>query len=156
MRRVRANDGASAVEFAIVLPVLVLFVFGIIEFGMAFFRSQGMEAAVREGGRVAAVGHDGTAIAGAVRDGVGLVPIDPDDLEICIADVDEGGAVATEICGTATVGGFDSCAEPTVRVTARVVQNQGRYSIGIPLGPSAEPDYEASAHFRCEVYVDDD
>ncbi|MFN2424917.1 MAG: TadE/TadG family type IV pilus assembly protein [Candidatus Binatia bacterium] len=43
--------GVSAVEFALVLPVLCVVLFGVIEFGMAFWRKQILTAAVREGAR---------------------------------------------------------------------------------------------------------
>lgn len=49
------EDGAAAVEFALVLPVLVLLVFGIIQFSIAYNRVQGLHAAAREGARVAAL-----------------------------------------------------------------------------------------------------
>ncbi len=52
----RDEDGAAAVEFAIVLPVLLLIVFGIIDFGRAFWVKNNLVAAMREGGRVASAG----------------------------------------------------------------------------------------------------
>ncbi len=42
-------------EFALVLPVLLMILFGIIEFGLAFSRAQAVEAAAREGGRLASL-----------------------------------------------------------------------------------------------------
>ncbi len=42
-------------EFALVLPVLMMILFGIIEFGLVFSRSQAVEAAAREGGRLASL-----------------------------------------------------------------------------------------------------
>lgn len=48
------------VEFALVLPLLVLFVFGIVEFGRAYNAKIELAAAVREGVRAAAIG--GTTI----------------------------------------------------------------------------------------------
>ena len=57
-RRQRADRderGAVAVEFAIVLPLLVMIVFGIIEWSIYFNRLQGLQAAAREGARVAAL-----------------------------------------------------------------------------------------------------
>ena len=42
-------------EFAFVLPVLVLFVFGIIEFGRAYSAKIELTGAVREGARTAAI-----------------------------------------------------------------------------------------------------
>ena len=47
--------GAAAVELAIVLPILILLVFGIIQFSIYFNRLQGLQAAAREGARVAAL-----------------------------------------------------------------------------------------------------
>jgi len=47
--------GASAVEFAIVLPVLVMFVFGIIEFGIVFYNKAMITNACREAARAAIV-----------------------------------------------------------------------------------------------------
>jgi hypothetical protein len=51
LRRDRADDGAAAVEFALVLPILVLILFGIIDYGLWFSNSldsrSGLEAATR-------------------------------------------------------------------------------------------------------------
>lgn len=43
------------VEFALILPILVMFVFGIVEFGRAYNARIELTAAVREGARAAAV-----------------------------------------------------------------------------------------------------
>lgn len=51
----RDEGGAVAVEFAIVLPVLVMLLFGIIQWSIYFNRLQGLQAAAREGARVAAL-----------------------------------------------------------------------------------------------------
>lgn len=51
------DDGASAVEFALVLPMLVLLLFGIIEFGLAFNARVTLTHAAREGARLASVGR---------------------------------------------------------------------------------------------------
>lgn len=54
--RARRDDrGAAAVEFAIVLPLLVLFVFGMIDFGRLFFTQITVTQAAREGSRLAAL-----------------------------------------------------------------------------------------------------
>jgi len=47
--------GASAVEFAIILPVLLILVFGIIEFGFAIYDKTMITNASREGARAGIV-----------------------------------------------------------------------------------------------------
>jgi Flp pilus assembly pilin Flp len=54
----RDEAGAAVVEFALVLPILMLIVFGIIDFGRAFYTSNNLVSAVREGARFAAVLED--------------------------------------------------------------------------------------------------
>lgn len=46
------DDGASAVEFAIVLPLFLLFIFGIIEFGIIMYDKAMITNASREGARI--------------------------------------------------------------------------------------------------------
>lgn len=52
MRRRDGERGASAVEFALIASLLFLIVFGIIQFGLAYNRVQGLQAATREGARI--------------------------------------------------------------------------------------------------------
>lgn len=51
----RTERGASAVEFAIVLPVLFLIVAAIVDFGRAYFTQIQLANAAREGARAAVV-----------------------------------------------------------------------------------------------------
>ncbi len=53
--RHRGQRGAAMVEMAIILPILIVLVFGIIHFGIAFNRLQGFHAAAREGARTASI-----------------------------------------------------------------------------------------------------
>ncbi len=56
MRTSLVDDrGAAIVEFAIIFPVLIILLFGMIDFGRAFFLRNNLVAAAREGARVAAV-----------------------------------------------------------------------------------------------------
>lgn len=47
----QSQSGAAAIEFAIILPLLVMLVFGIIEFSIAFFDKSVITNASREGAR---------------------------------------------------------------------------------------------------------
>ena len=49
------------VEFALVLPILILFIFGIVEFGRAYSARVELTSAVRDGARAVALGGDGVA-----------------------------------------------------------------------------------------------
>jgi Flp pilus assembly protein TadG len=58
MHKVAEERGAAAVEFAIVLPLLVVFLFGIIEFGIIFYDKAMITNASREGARKGIVFRD--------------------------------------------------------------------------------------------------
>jgi Flp pilus assembly protein TadG len=47
--------GASLVEFAFVVPLLTLFLFGIVQFGIAYDKQQSVNSASREGARLGAL-----------------------------------------------------------------------------------------------------
>lgn len=55
-KRHRHERGANLVEFAIVLPLLLMLLFGIIEFGWAFAQNLETKHIAREVGRIATVG----------------------------------------------------------------------------------------------------
>jgi Flp pilus assembly protein TadG len=53
-KRSRDERGAVAVEFALIVPVLLTLVFGGIEYGRVFSQLEVLESAAREGARMAA------------------------------------------------------------------------------------------------------
>ena len=59
----RDERGAAVVELALILPILVMFVFGIVQFGNGYNARVELTAAVREGARAAALG--GTTVTAA-------------------------------------------------------------------------------------------
>ena len=67
-RRLRQEDGAQLVEFALVLPLLLFVVLGIAEFGIIFQRYEVVTNAAREGARLAVLpGYDSAAAEDAIR-----------------------------------------------------------------------------------------
>jgi Flp pilus assembly protein TadG len=61
-RRRPRDRGSVAVEFALVLPLLLLIVFGIVDFGRALNAQITLTQAAREGARVASVGGTSSAV----------------------------------------------------------------------------------------------
>jgi Flp pilus assembly protein TadG len=57
------DRGAAAVEFALILPILLVIVLGIIQFGFTFTQWLEMEHAAREGARWGSLGYDSGAIS---------------------------------------------------------------------------------------------
>jgi Flp pilus assembly pilin Flp len=83
-RAVRSDSGAAAVEFAIILPLLVLILGGIIDFGFAFNAQISLTHAAREGVRVEALRNgDGGAVAEAAFAAPVVVNISGTTLQPC-------------------------------------------------------------------------
>ncbi|MEZ2388303.1 TadE family protein [bacterium RCC_150] len=62
-----SERGAAAVEFALVAPILVLLLLGIMEFGRAYNAQVALTNAAREGVRVMAISNDQTAAKTAAK-----------------------------------------------------------------------------------------
>jgi Flp pilus assembly protein TadG len=82
--RLRRAEGQTMVEFALVLPVLCLLLFGVIQFGIVFNNYVDLTDAVRAGARKAAVSRQtldpsgpGGVAKQAVINSAGDIKIDP-------------------------------------------------------------------------------
>jgi hypothetical protein len=85
-RRARQR-GQTIVEFAVIAPIIFLFLFVIVDFGIAMDRRIVLDHAVREGARYAAVGNDIAVVCKRTRDQAqGLVG--PGDITISYEDID--------------------------------------------------------------------
>jgi len=62
MKHIKNQKGQALVEFTIILPILLLLVMGIFQFGMMINSYLTIQNAVREGARVAIVGSTDTEI----------------------------------------------------------------------------------------------
>jgi Flp pilus assembly protein TadG len=51
LRTIRSNEGTAAVEFAVILPLLLTMLFGVIEFGLLLYDKAVLTNACREGAR---------------------------------------------------------------------------------------------------------
>lgn len=67
----RKERGAAAVEMAIVLPMLLLVIGGLVDFGRAFYLNAVITNASREGARMVAMGYDTTRAQTRVNTALG-------------------------------------------------------------------------------------
>ena len=70
----KKQKGAAAVEFAIILPIMLVLVFGIVQFGFILNGIITITSAAREGARLAVVNTDDELVKNRVEDtSVGLL-----------------------------------------------------------------------------------
>ena len=97
----RSERGQTMAEFALVLPVLVLLLFGIIQFGIAFNHYLSLTDAVRAGARKAAVARHMDDPAGATIASVRAAGTDLKVADLQI-DVESSWEAGEEVRVTAT------------------------------------------------------
>lgn len=156
-RRLHASgDGAAAVEFAIIMIPLFLLLFGIVEFGIAYNRQQGIHAATREAARVASIGAAEPEIAAAFDQTVDTV--DGADVDLTLTQIE------TSIADGSTTSGFQEtpigaggtpCDGATstqrVRVASTITPaKQSDYGISIPFFGQVDMSFPSTAVFVCE------
>ena len=133
-REAKKEDGAAAVEFALIVGVLAILVFGLLEYGLAFWQVQNLRAATREGARVAAVGGDQDEIRAAMV-----------------------GSAAGSLTGAEAISFPPDCdadsmgEEMTVRITGGFSGSvQEAFEVSIPFLPPFTLTPDLSGTFRCE------
>ena len=85
IKHLRDERGASVVEFAFIVPLLIVIVLGIAEFGHAFQVQGTLSAAAREGVRTMALQNDPAAARAAVRDAATVLDPTITDAQIVIS-----------------------------------------------------------------------
>jgi Flp pilus assembly protein TadG len=99
-QRVERRDerGAALVEFALVLPILVFLLFGIIEFGRLLNTQVMITSAAREGARFATLGSSASAITSQVRASCPSLVAD----DVLVAVTNAAGASGTAVTVSVT------------------------------------------------------
>jgi len=123
--------GAALVEFAVVLPVLLMVLFGIIEFGIAYTEAQAIEATAREAARLA-------SLSSTTEDDVNQRANETLGRDLTNT-LRERYNITPQLCGSQRPG--------TGKVTVTVSEP---HEINIPLVNVWNINLEATAVFRCE------
>jgi Flp pilus assembly protein TadG len=58
----RSERGQTAVEFALVIPVMLMFLLGMFQVGVTFFNKESLQTSARDGARAGAI-HTGSTVA---------------------------------------------------------------------------------------------
>lgn len=112
--RARAGErGAAALEFALVLPLLITLVFGMVDAGWAINRYSVLNNAVREGVRVASLGGDTNAVRAAVNNSLDGKMIEAAPV-ITVTCTKSNGAGGT--CGSSDTSGGTAVVKAVVTV----------------------------------------
>jgi Flp pilus assembly protein TadG len=136
--RLRQERGAAAVEFAIVVSLLVMLVFGVLEFGLAFWQVQNLRSATREGARAAAVRGTTTQVSDAlVKASTGSLPSGFTGFTLSPATG----------CTPQTVGQEVTVTLQNASLSSSVLD---AFKIDIPFVPAYTMDPTLSGTFRCE------
>jgi Flp pilus assembly protein TadG len=138
-RRSRGARGQALVEFALVVPIVLVLIIGIAEFGWFMANSSALVSASREAARYASsVGDDGgtpryidcAGIRGAARDATSAVFTLTDD-QIRVTYDDGAGGTSTSACAPLGTGPVAAEIDRFDRV---VVEVRVSYSAMTPLG----------------------
>ena len=106
---VRDERGVTAVEFAIIVPLLMMVLFGIMGFGFAMAQSASLASGAREGARLGGVSgvvagsgdHDCGDVVARAREQAQTIAVQPTDVEVKVYRVSSANA-ATLVCQAAT------------------------------------------------------
>ena len=139
IRSARREDGAAAVEFALIAGVLVMLIFGMLQFGVAFFELQNLRAAVREGARIGAVGADDDEVRQRVSD-------------LTANQIPPSAAVIT-VSRTCAGETFDGTVAVSIDTTNPALPPavQDIFSLDIPFMAPIQIDAPVHGEFRCET-----
>jgi Flp pilus assembly protein TadG len=91
-KRGRRRTGQAVVEFALVLPVFMLLVFGAIEFGRAYYSVHLLTTAARKGARVGSLKEQTDATVGAAVDEFLEAASLPGEWTTSVSVLDAGGS----------------------------------------------------------------
>jgi Flp pilus assembly protein TadG len=139
--RLDREDGASAVEMALLAPLLFMLLFGIIGFGLAFLQVQSIKTGVREGGRAAAVGApENTVQQKTVDASSGAIP-----------DGQEANVIVSAPHGATTCIPTTLGDDVTVSYDTHNLNGGDGIVVRIPLLPDIHITPTITAQFRCEV-----
>ncbi len=150
---------SSLVEFALVLPLLSMLLFGIVQFGLAYDMKQSINSAAREGARMAAIPDEANVNYSTIHSRVdasfaGMQTGGVDSVSVVVVRANAPHTVlktctatgCTPLTTPASVSPCSGVPGETVVVTA-----VEKYDITIPFFGVRPVDLTGRGEFRCEI-----
>ncbi len=159
-RTLRGDRGATALEFALVVPLLLAFLFGAIQFGFVFAQKASLANGARQAARMGIVAGVSPPTCGALvdsaRDGATTVGMSHPAVRVVFTSA-SGSArdVCAAAAGSPSVSGSSAaspCADPSGATSGRLtVETSFRAQIDIPpFGTVGQPNLTGEGTYRCE------
>ena len=102
----KRQEGQSVVEFALVLPIFILLLMGMIEFGRIWMTMNVLSSASREGARIAAVtGPDASRVTNTVQNALSAANLPSGIVSINGPNANSEVTVTVRITYTSITGG---------------------------------------------------
>jgi Flp pilus assembly protein TadG len=130
----RDRNGQSLVEFALLLPVLLLIIFGVVDFGRGIFQYNTTAEAARQAGRLAVVDQTVAAVKAQARTSAVAVALDadPNGVRVCFKDAAMSTAAQLSCTNTAAATLCNGGVAPKFIGCLAVVETQSKF---LPLTP---------------------
>jgi Flp pilus assembly protein TadG len=158
--RFRPEDGAAAVEFALIVGVLAMLIFGMLQFGLTFFELQNLRAADREGARLGAVGATPDAIRTRIANASNgaISPLEATNTSFITVQYSDDGTSGWTTKSGNTTPACSSLAQVTTNAAVRTrifvasapPHLKDLFTLNIPLLPAITMAPAIDAQFRCE------
>jgi Flp pilus assembly protein TadG len=112
------TSGVAAIEFGIIVPILMLMVVAVADLGMGFYRKMQLEDAAQAGAEWAIKnGFDANAISNAVTSATSAPAISASPAPVQFCGCASGLRIGTVTCGTTCSGGVQAGTYTTVSAT---------------------------------------
>ena len=159
----RRDEGAAAVEFALVVPLLLLLVFGIIDFGVLFGQNLALSNAARDAARFGVVrqidgspGRSCYQVLKRTRDAAVTIALNPNDVGVTVSR--SGATICSIAAGTALPATANTAAlqklpcAGSVSGTDDQLRVEATYSgrMIIPVIPGSSFSLSGNGYFKCE------
>ena len=157
-RRVRSERGAQAVEFALVLPFLLLIVFGIIAYGFVFAAQLSMNSSARDAARAGVVqpitGNPMTcqAVALQAKNASSTIGLTPSKVSVQVSSPTASGSPACKVAADGSASGSTGttmCTGSSQDGQLVVLVTYDSVKVPVPMVP-VPGKLTATGSFQCE------